>query len=98
MNRPEPTDLSIFIAQKIELYKEKNPLHALVCAIPNSDCGRRKRQRFEFRSIVVLATEVRYQIFTAKMAQGVLELHQLNKDVVLRVQVGRGLGRFEVEG
>src|ERR1043165_6782132 len=41
---------------------------------------------------------MRNQVFSAKVAQGVFELHQLDEDVVLWVESGRGLGRLEVKG
>src|SRR5688572_21437781 len=47
--------------------------------------------------IIVLKPEVSDQIFTAQVPQSVLQFHELNKDVVLRIQAGRGLWRFEIE-
>jgi hypothetical protein len=43
-------------------------------------------------SVVVFKTEVRDQIFAAKIAQGVFEFHQLNEDVMLGVERGGRLG------
>ena len=37
------------------------------------------------------------EIFALKMAQRVLELHQLNENVVLRIKPGSSLRRLEVE-
>src|SRR5215472_6553276 len=47
--------------------------------------------------IVIFQTEMSDQIFTAHPPERVLQLHQLNEDVVLRVESGRGHGRLEVE-
>src|SRR2546421_10694994 len=38
------------------------------------------------------------QIFSAQVAQGIFEFHQLDENVMLRVKSGRGLRRLEVEG
>src|SRR5262249_51556165 len=43
------------------------------------------------RLVVVLGAEVRDQLFAAQVAERVLQLHELDEQVVLRVQAGRGL-------
>src|SRR5215213_3040742 len=48
--------------------------------------------------VVVLKPEVRDEVFAAQVAERVLELHQLDEDVVLWVEAGRGHRRLEVEG
>src|SRR5580704_17710994 len=47
--------------------------------------------------VVVLQPQVRDQILAAHPAQRVLELHELDEDVMLRVQSGRGHRSFEIE-
>src|SRR5690349_10040673 len=42
------------------------------------------------RLVVVLGAEVRDQLLAAQVAERVLQLHQLDEQVVLRVQAGRG--------
>src|ERR1041384_8804718 len=37
------------------------------------------------------------EVFAPKVPQSILQLHQLNKDVVFRIQAGRGHRRFEIE-
>src|SRR5687768_12128807 len=49
-------------------------------------------------SVVILQAEVRDEVFAAEVAERVLELHQLDEDVVLGVEAGRGHRRLEVEG
>src|SRR5437764_2625209 len=49
-------------------------------------------------SVVVFEAEVRDEVFAAQVSERVLELHQLDEDVVLRVESGRGHRRLEVEG
>lgn len=38
-------------------------------------------------SVVILETQVCYQVLAAKVAQSILELHQLNKDVMFGVEM-----------
>src|SRR5437899_7718192 len=47
--------------------------------------------------VVVFQPEVRNQVLAAQVAQSILQLHELNKDVVFRIETRRRLGRFEVE-
>src|SRR6266487_3823132 len=48
-------------------------------------------------SVVILKTQMRNQVFAAKVTKGVLELHQLDEDIVLGVERGCGHWRLEVE-
>src|SRR5215510_6009502 len=48
-------------------------------------------------SIVVLASEVRDQLLALHVAQSVLQFHQLNEQIMLRVHLTRMHRRFEVE-
>src|SRR5262252_6167145 len=50
------------------------------------------------RSVVVLESEMGDQFLAAQVAQGVLELHQLNEEVVFGVEAGCRLRALEVEG
>src|SRR5580765_28264 len=47
--------------------------------------------------VVVLTAEVRDELFALEVAQRVLQLHQLNEQVVLRIEAGRVHRRLEVE-
>jgi myo-inositol-1-phosphate synthase len=49
------------------------------------------------RSVVVLESQVGDQLFPSKVAQRVLELHELDEDVVLGIQPGRRHRALEVE-
>ena len=48
-------------------------------------------------SVVVLQPQMRDQLFALQMTQGVLKFHQLDEQIVLRIEAGRGHGRLEVE-
>ena len=48
-------------------------------------------------SVVVLQSQVRDQFFPLQVAQGVLQLHELDEQVVLGIEAGRGHWRLEVE-
>src|SRR6201992_1089093 len=56
------------------------------------------RRNPDTHSVVVFESEVRDEVFATKMAERVLELHQLYEDVVLGIEAGRGHRRLEVEG
>src|SRR5580700_260893 len=47
--------------------------------------------------VVVLQPQMRDQFFALQMAQGVLQLHQLNEQIVLGIQARRSHWRLEVE-
>src|SRR5260221_13196742 len=47
--------------------------------------------------VVVLASQMRDQLLAPHVAQGVLELHELDEHVVFGVELGRVHGAFEVE-
>jgi hypothetical protein len=47
--------------------------------------------------IVILQPQVRNRVFSSHPSQGVLELHELDENVMLRVDFGSVHGRFEVE-
>src|SRR5688500_17921699 len=49
------------------------------------------------RSVVVLVTEVRDEVFADHPAKRVLQLDQLNEEIVLGRERRRGLRRLEVE-
>src|ERR1700682_1972218 len=51
----------------------------------------------EVTLIVILKSQMCDQIFSAKVAESVFQLHQLNKNVVLRIKAGSGLRRLEIE-
>src|SRR5205823_8385496 len=55
------------------------------------------RLALQIALIVILKAEVGDQFFAPEMAQGVLELHQLNEQVVLWVKAGRGHRTLEVK-
>src|SRR5687768_10255958 len=69
-------------------------------AAPSDVAGRRLSQSPPVApaSVVILQAEVRDEVFAAEVAERVLELHQLDEDVVLGVEAGRGHRRLEVEG
>src|SRR4051812_27939448 len=48
-------------------------------------------------SVVVLQPQVRDELFSSHVPERVLQLHQLNEQIVLRVQLRRVLGALEVE-
>src|SRR6266404_1074668 len=48
-------------------------------------------------SVVILLPQVRDQVLPHHPAQGVLQLHQLNEQIMLRIQVRRGHRRLEIE-
>ena len=50
------------------------------------------------RSVVILKTQMRNQVFAAQVTKGVLELHQLDENIVLGIERRRGHWRLEVEG
>src|SRR5947209_1221180 len=77
--------------QKAESRRQRESRYCLCCLLLSAFC-------LLFFSVVVFKTKMCNQILSAQVAQSVLELHQLNEDVVLRVKTGRGLRRFEVEG
>src|SRR5690349_6536436 len=47
--------------------------------------------------IVVIEPKVGNQIFSTHPAERVLQFHELNKEIVFRIQAGRGHWRLEVE-
>src|SRR5437773_11496278 len=47
--------------------------------------------------VVVLETQVSNQIFAPQVAQSVLQLHQLNEDVMFRIQSWRGHRRLKIK-
>src|SRR5438309_10946580 len=47
--------------------------------------------------VIILQSQMSDQGFALKVAQGVLQLHGLDEQVVLRIQPGRGHRRLEVE-
>ena len=49
------------------------------------------------RLVVVFESEMRDHLFAAKVAERVLQLHQLDEQIVLRIQARRRLRRLEVE-
>src|SRR4029450_7431748 len=49
-------------------------------------------------SVVVLEAQVGDEVLALHVAQGVLQLHELDEQVVLGVEAGRGHGALEVEG
>src|SRR5712691_4311044 len=49
-------------------------------------------------SVVVFKAQMCNQLFAAKVAQCVLELHQLDENVMLRIEARRSLRRFKIEG
>src|SRR5687767_15853907 len=49
-------------------------------------------------SIVVFETEVSDQVLATQMTERVLQFHELNENVVLRIEARGGLRRLEVEG
>src|SRR4029077_510729 len=51
----------------------------------------------EARSVVILQTQVCDQVLTAHPPERILQLHQLDEDVVLRVEPRRGHGSLEIE-
>ena len=53
---------------------------------------RERRNRTLASSVVVFPPEVRDELLAQHVAQRVLQLHQLDEQVVLRVQPGRVLG------
>src|SRR4051812_9489963 len=57
----------------------------------------KRRLKAAVASVVVFEAEVRDEVFAAQMPERVLELHQLDEDVVLGVEAGRGHRRLEVE-
>ena len=60
-----------------------------------------KRSRFLLSGdflVVVFQPQMRDQVLTAKIAQCVFELHQLNENVVLRIKARGGLRRLEIKG
>ncbi len=48
-------------------------------------------------SIVIFQAEVRDQILPHQMAKRILQFHQLNKNIMFRIKVRRGLRRLEIE-
>src|SRR5262245_54695050 len=48
-------------------------------------------------SIVVLEPEVGDELLAAQVAEGVLQLHQLDEEIVFGVEAGRGLRALEVK-
>src|ERR1700722_13108044 len=49
-------------------------------------------------SVVILQTEMRYQLFALHPAKRVLQFHRLNENVVLGIKAWRSHRRFEKEG
>lgn len=49
-------------------------------------------------SVVVFETEVGNQIFTTKMPESVLQLHQLDEHIMFRIEFRRSLWRLKIEG
>src|SRR5271166_2895970 len=49
------------------------------------------------RLIVVFQSQMRDQFFAAQMAESVFQFHQLNEQIVLGIQAGRGHGRLEIK-
>src|SRR5439155_19585388 len=49
-------------------------------------------------SVVILQPQVRDQLLASKVPQRVLELHELDEEVVLRIEPGGGHGALEIEG
>ena len=49
-------------------------------------------------SVVILKAEVSDEVFAAQVAQRVFQFHQLDKNIVLRIEAGRSLRRLEIEG
>src|SRR5690348_9385303 len=47
--------------------------------------------------VVIFQSEMRNEIFPLHPAQGVLQFHQLNKDIVFRIEPGRRHRAFEVK-
>jgi len=67
--------------------------HPLLTPSPNPRRDGRSRARRRMAWIShILKTEVRDQILAAHMAQGVLELHELNEDVVFGYRPGAVMG------
>src|ERR1043166_7699009 len=62
---------------------------------PRKPAARRKRLLREL--VVVFLAEVGDQVFAHHPAQGVLEFHGLDEQVVLGIEFGAGHGRLEVE-
>lgn len=48
-------------------------------------------------SIVVFKPKVRYQVLAHHVAERILELHQLDEKIVLRIKPGSRLRSFEIE-
>ena len=61
--------------------------------------GRRRRGSHlaELSSVVILKAEVGDEIFAAQVPQSILQFHELNEDVVFRVQARRSHGGLEIE-
>lgn len=63
--------------------------------------GKWAQARYSLRPVclvVVLQTQMGDQIFATEISQSVLQLHQLDKDIMLGIKAGRGLRRLEIEG
>src|SRR5438105_7091682 len=48
-------------------------------------------------SVVVFQTQVRDQTFAHQMAESILQLHELDEQIVLGIELGRGHGRIKIE-
>lgn len=64
---------------------------------PGCEPGLLCLQRSAETSVVVLESEMRDQFLAAQVAQRVLELHQLNEQIVFRVEPGRAHRTLEIE-
>src|SRR5690348_4780463 len=51
----------------------------------------------EPRLVVILESEMRDQLFIPQVAKRVLELHQLDEEIMFRIESRRGHGTFEVK-
>jgi hypothetical protein len=59
--------------------------------------GSRPETGRELPSVVIFLTQVRDQVLPHHPAQGVFQFHQLNEQIVLRIQTRRGHRRLEVK-
>ena len=49
------------------------------------------------RLVVILQAQVGDELFAAQMAQGILQLHELGEEVMLRIEIGGTHGNQKIE-
>ncbi len=70
---------------------KNQPSHIYGKGLPLAgNVGTKVQRRRTIALIVVFKPQMRDQVFAPKMTKGVFQLHQLNKNIVLRIKTGRG--------